>query len=50
MENVVNLLGFMERFVGRYVVARLVNKNYQARWGIMAAGAYNVPQCRYMVY
>lgn len=50
MENVVSLLGFAKGFVGRYAVARLVNKNYQARLGIMAAGAYGVPQCRYRVF
>ncbi|KAG7584994.1 Bromo adjacent homology (BAH) domain [Arabidopsis thaliana x Arabidopsis arenosa] len=50
MENVVSLLGFAKGFVGRYAVSRLVNKNYQARLGIMAAGAYGVPQCRYRVF
>ncbi|KAK4404980.1 DNA (cytosine-5)-methyltransferase CMT1 [Sesamum angolense] len=29
-----------------YAVGRLVSMNYQARLGIMAAGAYGVPQCR----
>ncbi|KAL3627028.1 hypothetical protein CASFOL_028391 [Castilleja foliolosa] len=30
----------------RYAVGRLVSMDYQARLGIMATGAYGVPQCR----
>lgn len=38
MENVVDILKFAKGFCASYVVARLVNINYQTKLGIMAAG------------
>ncbi|KAF9588453.1 hypothetical protein IFM89_010212, partial [Coptis chinensis] len=46
MENVVDLLKFSNGFLGKYAVSRLVSMDYQARLGIMAAGAYGLPQFR----
>ncbi|KAE9462306.1 hypothetical protein C3L33_05784, partial [Rhododendron williamsianum] len=46
MENVVDMLKFAGGFLGRYALGRLVGMNYQARLGIMAAGAYGLPQFR----
>ncbi|KAL0452931.1 UNVERIFIED_CONTAM: DNA (cytosine-5)-methyltransferase CMT3 [Sesamum latifolium] len=46
MENVTDILKFAKGQLASYAVGRLVSMNYQARLGIMAAGAYGVPQCR----
>ncbi|EYU22416.1 hypothetical protein MIMGU_mgv1a001955mg [Erythranthe guttata] len=46
MENVTDILKFKNGILASYAVARLVSMNYQTRLGIMAAGAYGVPQCR----
>ncbi|KAL1550055.1 Alpha-1,3-mannosyltransferase cmt1 [Salvia divinorum] len=46
MENVTDILKFAKAQLTSYAVGRLVSMNYQARLGIMAAGAYGVPQCR----
>ncbi|XP_010541913.1 PREDICTED: DNA (cytosine-5)-methyltransferase CMT3 [Tarenaya hassleriana] len=46
MENVVDILKFVNGYVGRYAVGRLVQMNYQTRMGMMAAGAYGLPQFR----
>ncbi|MED6194965.1 hypothetical protein PIB30_033578 [Stylosanthes scabra] len=50
MENVVDLLKFAEGFLGRYALGRLLKMNYQSRMGIMAAGAYGLPQFRLRVF
>nr|GMD68211.1 DNA (cytosine-5)-methyltransferase CMT3-like [Ipomoea batatas] len=50
MENVVDLLKFSNGFLGRYALSRLVGLNYQARLGMMAAGAYGLPQFRMRVF
>ncbi|KAK9935518.1 hypothetical protein M0R45_022619 [Rubus argutus] len=50
MENVVDLLKFAEGFLGRYAIGRLVDMNYQARMGMMCAGAYGLPQFRMRVF
>ncbi|XP_024193536.1 DNA (cytosine-5)-methyltransferase CMT3 isoform X1 [Rosa chinensis] len=50
MENVVDLLKFAEGFLGRYAIGRLVDMNYQARIGMMCAGAYGLPQFRMRVF
>lgn len=44
MENVVDILKFVEGFLGRFALSKLVRINYQARLGIMAAGCYGFPQ------
>ncbi|KAM3250626.1 hypothetical protein P3L10_004696 [Capsicum annuum] len=44
MKNVVDLIKFSNGFLGRYALSRLVGMNYQARMGMMAAGAYGLPQ------
>lgn len=46
MENVTDILKFAKAQLTSYAVGRLVSMNYQARLGILAAGAYGVPQCR----
>ncbi|PIN07174.1 DNA (cytosine-5-)-methyltransferase [Handroanthus impetiginosus] len=46
MENVTDILKFAKGQLASYAVGRLVSMNYQTRLGIMAAGAYGVPQCR----
>ncbi|XP_048137358.1 DNA (cytosine-5)-methyltransferase CMT3-like isoform X2 [Rhodamnia argentea] len=46
MENVVDLVKFSNGFLGRYALGRLVQLNYQTRLGMMAAGAYGLPQFR----
>ncbi|KAG0484303.1 hypothetical protein HPP92_008382, partial [Vanilla planifolia] len=46
MENVVDILKFAKATLGRYALSRLVEMNYQARLGIMAAGCYGLPQFR----
>ncbi|MCE3051047.1 hypothetical protein HAX54_048806 [Datura stramonium] len=50
MENVVDLVKFSNGFLGRYALSRLVGMNYQARMGMMAAGAYGLPQFRMRVF
>lgn len=50
MENVVDLVKFADGFLGRHAMGRLVGMNYQARMGIMAAGAYGLPQFRMRVF
>nr|GMD73804.1 DNA (cytosine-5)-methyltransferase CMT3-like [Ipomoea batatas] len=50
MENVVDIVKFSHGFLGRYALGRLVGMNYQARLGIMAAGAYGLPQFRMRVF
>ncbi|KAH9611748.1 hypothetical protein KSS87_012087 [Heliosperma pusillum] len=50
MENVVDLLKFSNGFCGRYALGKMVDMNYQARIGMMAAGAYGLPQFRMRVF
>ncbi|XAR60439.1 DNA (cytosine-5-)-methyltransferase [Bertholletia excelsa] len=50
MENVVDLVKFANGFLGRYALGRLVGMNYQTRLGMMAAGAYGLPQFRMRVF
>ncbi|XP_028051822.1 DNA (cytosine-5)-methyltransferase CMT3 isoform X1 [Camellia sinensis] len=50
MENVVDLVKFASGFLGRYALGRLVGMNYQTRMGMMAAGAYGLPQFRMRVF
>ncbi|KAL3617731.1 Alpha-1,3-mannosyltransferase cmt1 [Castilleja foliolosa] len=50
MENVTDILKFADGQLARYAVGRLVSTDYQARLGIMVAGAYGVPQCRMRFY
>ncbi|KAK4280946.1 hypothetical protein QN277_012498 [Acacia crassicarpa] len=50
MENVVDLVRFSDGFLGRYALGRLLQMNYQSRMGIMAAGAYGLPQFRLRVF
>ncbi|XP_057422555.1 DNA (cytosine-5)-methyltransferase CMT3-like [Lotus japonicus] len=50
MENVVDILRFSKGFMGRYALGRLLQMNYQSRLGIMAAGAYGLPQFRLRVF
>ncbi|XP_045822705.1 DNA (cytosine-5)-methyltransferase CMT3-like isoform X2 [Trifolium pratense] len=50
MENVVDLVKFSNGFLGRYALGRLVQMKYQSRLGIMAAGAYGLPQFRLRVF
>ncbi|CAN4110242.1 unnamed protein product [Withania somnifera] len=50
MENVVDLIKFSNGYLGRYALSRLVGMNYQARMGMMAAGAYGLPQFRMRVF
>jgi len=50
MENVVDIVKFAEGFLGRYALGRLLQMNYQARLGIMAAGAYGLPQFRLRMF
>lgn len=50
MENVVDLVKFADGFLGRYALGRLVGMNYQARMGMMVAGAYGLPQFRRRVF
>ncbi|XP_039011093.1 DNA (cytosine-5)-methyltransferase CMT3-like isoform X1 [Hibiscus syriacus] len=46
MENVVDIVKFSEGFLGRYALSQLIRLNYQVRMGMMAAGAYGLPQFR----
>ncbi|CAK9140069.1 unnamed protein product [Ilex paraguariensis] len=50
MENVVDIVKFAGGFLGRYALGRLVGLNYQARLGMMAAGAYGLPQFRMRMF
>ncbi|KAK7314403.1 hypothetical protein VNO77_32925 [Canavalia gladiata] len=50
MENVVDIVKFANGFLGRYALGRLLQMNYQCRLGIMAAGAYGLPQFRLRVF
>ena len=50
MENVVDIVKFAHGYLGRYALARLVGMNYQGRLGMMAAGAYGLPQFRMRVF
>ncbi|XP_071727434.1 DNA (cytosine-5)-methyltransferase CMT3-like [Rutidosis leptorrhynchoides] len=50
MENVADILRFDKASLARYALSRLVHMNYQARLGIMAAGAYGLPQFRLRVF
>lgn len=50
MENVVDLLKFADGFLGRYAMGCLVSMKYQARLGMLAAGAYGLPQFRMRVF
>lgn len=50
MENVSDLLKFAKGTLGRYALNRLVQMNYQARLGIMAAGCYGLAQYRLRVF
>ncbi|CAJ2676163.1 DNA (cytosine-5)-methyltransferase CMT3-like [Trifolium pratense] len=50
MENVVDLVKFSAGYLGRYALGRLVQMHYQSRMGIMAAGAYGLPQFRLRVF
>ncbi|KAK9273931.1 hypothetical protein L1049_018743 [Liquidambar formosana] len=50
MENVVDLVKFSGGFLGRYALGRLIQMNYQTRMGLMAAGAYGLPQFRMRVF
>ena len=44
MENVVDLVKFANSFLGRYALGCLIGMNYQVWMGMMAAGAYGLPQ------
>lgn len=50
MENVVDIVKFAGGFLGRYALARLVAMDYQARMGLMSAGAYGLPQYRMRMF
>ncbi|KAH7668771.1 DNA (cytosine-5-)-methyltransferase protein [Dioscorea alata] len=50
MENVVDILKFAKATLARYSLSRLVHMNYQARFGMMAAGCYGLPQFRLRVF
>ncbi|OMP02903.1 hypothetical protein COLO4_10748 [Corchorus olitorius] len=50
MENVVDLVKFSKGYLGRYSLAQLIHLNYQVQMGIMAAGAYGLPQFRMRVF
>ncbi|KAA3454023.1 DNA (cytosine-5)-methyltransferase CMT3 isoform X2 [Gossypium australe] len=46
VENVVDIVKFAEGYLGRYALSKLIHLNYQVRMGMMAAGAYGLPQFR----
>eukprot|EP00898_Chlorokybus_atmophyticus_P005117 jgi/Chlat1/5606/Chrsp369S00861 len=52
MENVADILKFGDRalgqdgYLGRFAMQQLVSMNYQMRMGLIAAGAYGLPQFR----
>ncbi|KAI3450870.1 hypothetical protein Pfo_007535 [Paulownia fortunei] len=50
MENVVDIVKFAGGFLGRYALGRLLAMGYQARMGMMAAGAYGLPQFRMRMF
>ncbi|XP_012835278.1 PREDICTED: DNA (cytosine-5)-methyltransferase CMT3-like [Erythranthe guttata] len=50
MENVVDIVRFAGGFLGRYALGRLLSMDYQARMGMMAAGAYGLPQFRMRMF
>ncbi|CBI16477.3 unnamed protein product, partial [Vitis vinifera] len=50
MENVVDIVKFAGGYLGRYALGRLIGMNYQTRMGMMAAGAYGLPQFRMRVF
>ncbi|KAJ4724096.1 Cytosine-specific methyltransferase [Melia azedarach] len=50
MENVVDIVKFAKGYLGRYALGRLIQMNYQVRMGMMAAGAYGLPQFRMRVF
>ncbi|CAI9761350.1 unnamed protein product [Fraxinus pennsylvanica] len=50
MENVVDIVRFAGGFLGRYALGRLVGMGYQTRMGMMAAGAYGLPQFRMRMF
>ncbi|EPS58007.1 chromomethylase, partial [Genlisea aurea] len=50
MENVVDIVRFAGGFLGRYALGRLVSLGYQSRMGLMAAGAYGLPQFRMRMF
>lgn len=50
MENVVDIVRFAGGFLGRYALGRLVGTGYQTRMGMMAAGAYGLPQFRMRMF
>nr|POF15747.1 dna (cytosine-5)-methyltransferase cmt1 [Quercus suber] len=41
---IVDLVKFANGFLGRYALGRLIGINYQVRIGMMAIGAYGLPQ------
>ncbi|KAF5447968.1 hypothetical protein F2P56_033477 [Juglans regia] len=50
MENVVDIVKFADGFLGRYALGRLIGMDYQVRMGMMAAGAFGLPQFRMRVF
>ncbi|GER45180.1 cytosine-specific methyltransferase, partial [Striga asiatica] len=50
MENVVDILKFCNGYLFRYALGRLIAMDYQARMGLMAAGAYGLPQFRMRMF
>ena len=50
MENVADLVKFANGFLGHYALGRLIGMNYQVRIGMMAVGAYGLPQFRMRVF
>ncbi|KAJ4753825.1 DNA (cytosine-5-)-methyltransferase family protein [Rhynchospora pubera] len=50
MENVVDILKFSKGYLCRFAMASLVDMKYQARLGLLAAGAYGLPQFRMRVF
>ncbi|VVB09216.1 unnamed protein product [Arabis nemorensis] len=50
MENVVDMLKFVEGYLGRYAVGRLVKMNNQRRMGMMVAGSYGLAQFRMRLF
>ncbi|KAI3858794.1 hypothetical protein MKW92_029416, partial [Papaver armeniacum] len=46
MENVVDLMRFLDGTLGRYAMGRLVAMKYQVRLGLLIAGSYGLPQFR----
>ncbi|KAI3898881.1 hypothetical protein MKW92_009715, partial [Papaver armeniacum] len=46
MENVVDIMRFLNGTLGRYAIARLVAMHYQVRLGFLVAGNFGLPQYR----